>query len=122
MMTFEQVMTEMPGHKVFEFLSDPHPVDWHELFLLCAWIRPKLIENNQIGEAIIESGVLESLSQVKQRIKDKSLKWNGKLVDNHTASAIFFDPGWAVISIGRRNHTMIINNPVLEVMEVARET
>jgi len=112
----------MSGEDVFRLLSDPHPLDYHQLFLLCAWIRPQLTEKTQLGEVIIDSGILDSLSQVRQRIKDNSLKWNGVPVTDPKINAEFFEPGWGVISIGKRNHTMIINDPALVVMEAEHET
>lgn len=113
MMTFKQVMQEMSGDDVFRFLCDPHMVDRHQLFLLCAWVRPQMTEKTQLGEVIIDSGMLDSISQVRQRIKDNSLKWNGLQIADHKEIAEFFEPGWGVVSLGKRNHTMIINNPDL---------
>lgn len=113
MITFSQIMDMMSGDEVFRLLSHPQEVGTGKLFCLAAWTCPKIVVGEKLTDIMVQSGAMPSLSEARRKIKEGGVRWNGVKVTDLEMRVEFFKFGWGVIQVGKKNHTMVINNAEL---------
>ena len=105
--TFLEVMREMPFEALWTLLNSPGPVNESGFEVVIAWCRPKVTAAITFTEAVLDSGLLATRSEVYRKVKEGVLKWNGYCVSDPNMPIEFLHPGWAVIQLGKKTHRVL---------------
>lgn len=109
--TFQDVMDTFPFSDLWTLLNNPQPIDEVTFQCVINWCRPKRVQTEIfVWEACIESGLLNSKSEVNRKIKENSLKWNGEKVKDPEERVSFLQPGWGVLQLGKKLHKVVISD------------
>lgn len=106
---FRDVMKELPYEKLWELLNDPKPIDNTTLEYVVNWCRPRVIQGRTFADAILDSNLLETRSEVFRKVKEGSMKWNGQQATDMNMVIEFLEPGWGVIQLGKRTHKVLLD-------------
>ena len=107
--SFLNVMEAFPYEELWELLNDPRPIDNATLEHVIRWCRPKTIGGATFVEAVLDSNLLETRSDVLRKVKEGGMKWNGRRVADMNMPIEFLAPGWAVIQLGKKTHRVVLN-------------
>lgn len=108
--SFLDVMKAFPYEKLWKLLNDPKPIDNATLKYVIRWCRPKTISGTTFVEAVLDTNLLETRSDVLRKIKEGGMKWNGRRVADMNMPIEFLAPGWAVIQLGKKTHRVVLNH------------
>ena len=106
---FRDVMREFPYEKLWELLNDPQPIDDATFEYVINWCRPRIVKDHTFVEAVLDSRLLETRSEVFRKVKEGGMKWNGKRVTDVNMPIEFLEPGWGVIQLGKKTHKVILD-------------
>lgn len=109
MRTFNDVMQALPFDAVWELLNSPREIDRQTFLCLVNWCRPKRIEAETFIDAAVECGMFATRGEVHRKLKERALKWNGSQVLEVNQPIKLLEPGWGVIQMGKKQHTMVIS-------------
>jgi len=107
--SFLNVMEAFPYEELWELLNDPKPIDNAILEHVIRWCRPKAIGGTTFVEAVLDSNLLETRSDVLRKVKEGGMKWNGRRITDMNMPIEFLAPGWAVIQLGKKTHRVVLN-------------
>jgi hypothetical protein len=106
---FRDVMREFPYEKLWELLNDPRPVDYATLEYVINWCRPRVAKGHTFVEAVLDSRLLDTRSEVFRKVKEGGMKWNGRRVADVNMPIEFLAPGWGVIQLGKKTHKVLLD-------------
>ena len=99
----------MTFQELWEILESPREVNQDTFAGMWWWMRPKRTEEGKnICQVIVDSGAMDSLSDARRKIKEGGVKWNGERVTDWRLVPSFIEPGWGVVKIGKKNHSLVI--------------
>ena len=113
---FQHIMDILPFNEMTNILRKPNNVSILYFTFMASWMKPKYIaEEKTVEQVIIEYGLLEEW-EISNKIKQKGIAYNGQKLTMNTKDTLmeYFMPGWAVISVGKKNHTLFMNTKLLE--------
>ena len=110
--TFDSVMRgSLPFQDLWSLLNNPREIDKATLDDVISWMRPQRVDENiPFWKAAKSSPLINSKSDVMRKIKEGSIRWNGEKVEDAEMLINFLGPGWGVIQVGKKNHTVVINS------------
>lgn len=106
---FRDVMREFPYEKLWELLNDPKPIDYATLEYVINWCRPRVAKGHAFVEAVLDSRLFETRSEVFRKVKEGGMKWNGRRVADVNMPIEFLAPGWGVIQLGKKTHKVLLD-------------
>jgi hypothetical protein len=119
--TFSDVMREFPYETLMEHLRHPHAIDKVTLGFIIDWTWPKIVQNEFEGteagiqpirrpfvQRALESRIVSSKSEVRRKIKEGALYWNGVRVTDENMLTDFLEPGWAVVQLGKKHFKTLL--------------
>lgn len=107
MKTFADTIRRLPFEQLWELLNNPRPVSGEIFTCLYSWMNPKQTLGQNIVQVCLDSGACASVSDVRRKIKEGSLTWNGQRITDKTAPTLVW-PGWGVVCRGKKNHFMVV--------------
>jgi tyrosyl-tRNA synthetase len=103
-------MDQMPFEETRKILKKPEPLDQTRLKLLFAWLPPKATqEGKRFCEIAVDSTLFNTNGEVRRKIKEGGVKWNGEKVTDPNFIPEFIWPGWGVVQLGKNNFAIVIN-------------
>jgi len=94
--------------ELWEHLNNPKAVCRETFASIMAWMKPKTVQDGKISQICVDGGALPSISEVRRKMKEGSLSWNGEKVTDPEKLATFIWPGWGIIRIGKKQHFMVV--------------
>jgi tyrosyl-tRNA synthetase len=94
--------------ELWEILNKPKAVCQETFASMWWWMRPKTVQDGKIAQICVDGGALPSISEVRRKVKEGSLSWNGEKVTDPESLVKFIWPGWGIIRIGKKQHFMVI--------------
>ena len=80
--SFSEVMKEVPFEALWTLLNNPGPVNESGFKAIIAWCRPKATTATNFTEAVLDSGLLATKSEVIRKVREGVLKWNAYRVSD----------------------------------------
>ena len=77
---FRDVMNAFPYETLWELLNDPKPIDDTTFEYIVNWCRPRIAKGHTFVEAVLDSKLLETRSEVFRKVKEGGMRWNGNRV------------------------------------------
>lgn len=99
--------------ELWEILNKPKAVCRETFASMMAWMKPKTVQPGKLSQVCVDGGALPSISEVKRKVKEGSLFWNGEKITDSEKETNFIWPGWGIIRIGKKQHFMVVKQ-VLE--------
>ena len=106
---FRDVMRGFPYEKLWGLLNAPRSIDYATLECVINWCRPRAAKGHTFVEAVLDSKLLETRSDVFRKVKEGGMKWNGQRVADVNMPIEFLAPGWGVIQLGKKTHKVLLD-------------
>jgi hypothetical protein len=96
--------------QLYELLNNPHDINWHTFDLVQVWegivVADTLADAWATGPAQYSRHLS---SELRRKIKEGCVKWNGKKVADIYQPLDFLKPGWGVSQIGKRDYQIVLD-------------
>ena len=89
---FRDVMNAFPYETLWELLNDPKPIDDTTFEYIVNWCRPRVAQGHTFVEAVLDSKLLETRSDVFRKVKEGGMRWNGDRVTDINMQVQFLVP------------------------------
>ena len=99
---FRDVMNAFPYETLWELLNDPKPIDDTTFEYIVNWCRPRVAKGYTFVEAVLDSKLLETRSEVFRKVKESGMRWNGRRVTDASMPIEFFARGGRSFNSARR--------------------